>query len=294
MDDNVLWPHGWGGAEPLEAWRPDDEGWPPDGSPPPGVDIPADPGFGPHPSALHGRLLKLVLVDGVLVHIEREPVYGSGYERAARELREPRPVALPRAPEPAAHDRQLAWLARIAGGPVALAALDTAPLTGEAGDLSTVAARVRSRTSAVAEAVDGPLTLLGGDELAIAGRRLLIAAAAAVPGVLGTGATEATTTAAAGYAVLRANALTGSGRPVGAREFRDAFGVSSIPQYPARRFAAAVCGGEFGQIEVDRCYGAAPDVWALGRADLLIGRFREHVIGLRDVALELRARAVAS
>ena len=238
MDDNVLWPHGWGGAEPLEAWRPDDEGWPPDGSPPPGVDIPADPGFGPHPSALHGRLLKLVLVDGVLVHIEREPVYGSGYARAARELREPRPVAVPRAPEPAAHDRQLAWLARIAGGPVALAALDTAPLTGEAGDLSTVAARVRSRTSAVAEAVDGPLTLLGGDELAIAGRRLLIAAAAAVPGVLGTGATEATTTAAAGYAVLRANALTGSGRPVGAREFRDAFGVSSIPQYPARRFAA--------------------------------------------------------
>lgn len=281
-----------GGGLPGDDWRHDrldddgDHGY--EGSGPEGLGY---DGYG-YGSAGSGELTKLVLLGDRLVDIVREPVRGSGYECAVLELEGRgllrRPAPPPPPPLPPPHERQLAWLARIVGGDEALAALGTDPLEPVGLGVDAVPSRLRDRVRAIDERLEQWAPVLLGDEGLAAARLLLTRAVANEPALLRSDRDDVATGAVL-WAVARGNDMVGSNRPVRTSLIQDVCGLASAPSARGSAFAHAVGGGELRYGAPVWMYDARPNVLPLGSPDLLLARFRQRVVALRDISMALRA-----
>lgn len=240
----------------------------------------------------------MVLLGDRVVDVVREPVRGSGYECAALELegcgllRRPVPPAPPPAPPP--HEQQLVWLARIVGGDEALAALGTDPLVDEELRLDRVPEALHDRLLGIDARLQRWAPVLLGREGLTAGRRLLGRAVAAEPGLLTRSDRDDVAAGAVVWAVAKGNDLVGNGRPLRAGVIQDVCGLRSSPSHRGGSFAHAV-GGD-GSVAYGRplwLFGTQPPVIPLGAPDLLLRRFRQRLVLLRDLALQLRAHTPA-
>lgn len=214
-------------------------------------------------------------------------------------------VTPPPPPEPAAHEKQLAWLEWVVGGAQELAALDVVPLLagpqdvdpplGQSlgdgldgrllGDRHLRARRLRSIVDLVREV--GPAHL--GSEGTLSASRIAVRAVAARPSLL-TAMTNEATAAAALIAAGRGNGLVGQGRATSAKAIGEACGLPSAPSQRARSFADAVAGATL-TWPVGMGYTRGPDVFLLRSPDLLVSEFRRELIRVRTTALTLRESA---
>lgn len=237
-------------------------------------------------------LTQLTFVGDRLVDSLRRPVEGSGYEELARDLAQrARP---PEPPKPPGHELQLAWLATVVGGEEALAALTDHPLPREELRLDGVPPRLHERLRVLEALVCEPAEQCLGAEGPTAVRRFLVRLAQRSPGILLRTERIDLSAAAVLWAVARGSDLAGPGRALRPQMVQDLLGTRSSPNQRATTYAHAVGGGTggFGRYGY---YGAqAPDVLPLGDPDLLLGVFRGRVIGLRDRAVDLRARTPAA
>ena len=248
-----------------------------------------------------GDLTQVVLIGDQVVDVVRGPVSGSGYECAALELadrgllRRPAPPPAPPPSAPPAHEQQLAWLARIVGGDDALEALGVEPLPPEDLCLDGVRDDVHERVRGIDERlVRWAPALLGGEGLTAA-RRLLTRAVAREPALVTRSERDDITTGAVLWAVAKGNDLVGTNRPVRASVIQDVCGLRSTPSSRGSAFAHAV-GGD-GSTHDGRplwMFDSRPAVIPLGSPDLLLRRFRQRLVLMRDLALQLRARMPVS
>ena len=253
---------------------------------------------GPPGAGRLGDVTSVVLIGDQVVDVVRRPVSGSGYECAALELegrgllRGPAPAPSPPIPPP--HERQLAWLARIVGGAEALEALGVDPLEPE--ELSLVGIRddLHERVRAIDERLEQWAPLLLGDEGLTASRRLLGRAVRQEPALLTRSDRDDVATGAVLWAVAKGNDLVGTNRPVRVGVIQDVCGLRSAPSARGSSFAHAV-GGD-GTTSYGRplwMFDTQPSVVPLGSADLLVRRFRQRLVMMRDLSLQLRARTPA-
>lgn len=239
-------------------------------------------------SADLAQLTQVVVIGDRVVDVVRRSALGSDYECAALELEDERRRRRrpPPPPEPPVHELQLDWLARIVGGADVLAGLDTHPLPEEGLDLSTVPRHLHDRVVGLDEAVAGVAPVLLGSEGLTAARRLLVRAVSCEPGVLTRSDRDDIASAAVVWAVARGNDLAGPSRPVRASAVSALFGLRSSPAQRGAAFARAA-GGGLSPLHPRRA--TEPDVVPLGDPALLLGRFRQRLVSLRDLALALRA-----
>ncbi len=264
-------------------------------------DAGGDDGWGPPGAGRLGDLTSVVLIGDQVVDVVRRPVSGSGYECAALEL-EGRgllralgpPPPPPSPPVPPPHERQLAWLARIVGGVEALEALGVDPLEPEELSLVGIRADLHERLRAVDERLAHWAPLLLGDEGLTAARRLLGRAVRQEPALLTRSDRDDVATGAVLWAVAKGNDLVGTNRPVRVGVIQDVCGLRSTPSARGSSFAHAV-GGD-GSTSYGRplwMFDTQPSVIPLGSADLLVRRFRQRLVVMRDLSLQLRARTPA-
>ena len=234
------------------------------------------------------QVTEVVVIGDRVVDVVQRPVHGTGYECAALEIEDERrrPRQPPPPPEPPGHEKQLDWLARIVGGPDALAGLDTQPLPDEEGlDLAPVPVHLRERVVAIDEAVAPTTSVLLGDEARTAARRLLVRAVSGEPAVLTCSDRDDIAAGAVLWAVARGNDLAGPNRPLRASAVSAVFGLRSSPSQRGEAFVRAAGGGLSSLHPWPRI---EPDVVPLGDPGLLLGRFRRRLLSLRDLALALR------
>lgn len=185
------------------------------------------------------------------------------------------------------HEAMLDWLARVVGGPEALARLDARPLpTGEELDLTEVPGWVREHARVVDEHVQLAFAhQLVGPELLTACRRLLARAAEA--GVFeGWRATRPEQAAAAiVHCTAKANGLTWETHGFSMKTLLEGLGVQGYPTHRSRRIATLLAGPEWPHGRRPR---EAPEVYVLGDADLLLSSFRRDLVIYRDLAERLR------
>jgi hypothetical protein len=275
---------GGGPGEPGTGW--------PDGGGYAGYEAPAEPSL--------GDLTQVVFLGGQLLDVGRRPIEGSGYEHEVRELEglglrwRPGPAAPPMPPpRPAPHEQQLSWLAAIVGGEGALAGLDSVPLPPAPLDLEAVPPHLRDRVATIEARFEPWVALVMGDEGLTAARRLLARAVATEPGLLRSDRDDMAVGAVV-WAVAKGNDLVGANRPVRASAIQELAGLRSSPGQRGAAFAHAVGGVASRYGRADWMYGCQPDVIPLGSPDLLVGRFRQRLIAIRDLALQLRARTPAA
>ena len=252
----------------------------------------------------HGRpgraglaeLTRVVLVGDQVVDVTRRPVAGSGYECAALELRFPGPsprpsTPPPRPPEPPAHEQQLAWLARIVGGADALERLGVEPLPPEELALDGIRDELHDRLRGIDERLSRWAPVLLGAEGLTAARRLLRRAVALEPAVLTRSDRDDLATGAVLWAVAKGNDLVGTNRPVRVGVIQDVCGLRGSPAARGSSFAHAAGGdGSMSYGRPSWMFGTQPSVIPLGSPDLLVRRFRQRLVVMRDLALQLRAR----
>jgi hypothetical protein len=181
------------------------------------------------------------------------------------------------------HELERTWLRSLVGGPGQLDALTSDPLPDEPLDLAEVPPDLRDRVAAIAERVDEVSLSLGGVEGRTACRRLLVRAVAGEPALLRGSDRDDIAAGAVVHAFAKANDLIGTGCALTSTALWTHLGLKSSPRDRARRFAHAVAGPD----GVELGYGhprREPDVWRLGSADLLLGRFRNFLMGLRAIA----------
>ena len=248
-----------------------------------------------------GDLTQVVLIGDQVVDVVRGPVSGSGYECAALELadrgllRRPAPPPAPPPSAPPAHEQQLAWLARIVGGDDALEALGVEPLPPEDLCLDGVRADVHERVRGIDERlVRWAPALLGGEGLTAA-RRLLEPGGG--PRAGSRHPQRARRHRHGGRAVGRREGQRPRGhQPAGAgRRHPGRLRLRSAPSGRGSAFAHAV-GGD-GSTHDGRplwMFDSRPAVIPLGSPDLLLRRFRQRLVLMRDLALQLRARMPVS
>lgn len=266
------------------------------GSLPPWETDPWMDGIAP-PSSDLGSLTEIVVIDGQVVDSRRRPVSGSGYECAALELDHLRGPVQPRVErvivreEPS--EAMLHWLQRVVGGEGPLAALHDRPLPAcEPLELDRLPASTRDRARTIDEHLElvGTPTVVGG-ELLTAYRRLLVEAAFAGVLHLWREVPPERVAAATIHCVVKANALTGAGAPFRVIDFTSGLGVPGTPTSRSSSLARAVGGTQWPH---GRSPVAAPDVYVLGDAELLVSRFRNELLTYRDLARAAEAAGAAS
>jgi hypothetical protein len=233
------------------------------------------------------QLTQVVVIGDRVVDGVRRSALGSEYECAALEIDDERRRhrVPPPPPEPAGHEKQLDWLARIVGGADVLESLGTDPLPAEPLDVSSVSGHLRDRVAALDARVTEVVPRLLGDEALTAARRLLVRAVATEPGVLTRSDRDDVAAGAVVWAVGRGNDLVGSNRPVRSTAVSEAVGLRSSPAQRGEAFARAAGGGSVAPWWYHR---VEPDVVALGDPGLLLSRFRRRLVSLRDLGLALR------
>lgn len=244
-----------------------------------------------------GELVKVVLIGDRVVDVVREPVANSGYECAALELRESRlprgagpPPVPPPAPLPPPHERTLAWLARIVGGDEVLADLDVHPLPPAEVSLDGIRDDLHERVHGIDARLQRWAPVLLGDEGLAAARRLLTRAVSSEPGLLTRSDRDDLASGAVLWAVAKGNDLVGTNRPVRVGVLREVCGLTSSPAERGSAFAHAA-GGD-GSAFYGRplwMFDCQPAVIPLGSPDVLVARFRQRLVLMRDIALALRA-----
>jgi hypothetical protein len=246
--------------------------------------LPYDTRYEPPPD----RVTHLVFVDGRLVDTWREPVTGTEWEAVA--LRHDREARPPEPPPTPTHERVLAWLADICGGPAAVDALTEAPLTDDAVDLPVEYPQRASqdRVEATAELLDAVAARWFDTECSFAFRHALLALWSEDPETVTRAATAAHLAGGICWAVGKANGLyhpTGTVRVGGVQE---ALALHS----PISGYGGTVCAAlrGFRGRPMDRWErpSGVPDLLALGRCDVLLGETRQRLVRIRT-----RARAAA-
>ncbi|MGL5929544.1 MAG: hypothetical protein ACRCY8_11470, partial [Dermatophilaceae bacterium] len=156
-------------------------------------------------------------------------------------------------------------------------------------DLQGIPAELAGRVRHISTRLDELVPPLLGEEALAAARLLLTRAIVAERGVLARSDRDDIAAGAVILAVGKANDLVGSGRPVRPQAVQEVCGLRSVPNERARAFAHAVNGGSWVSSQAAWTFSPQPDVYPLGSPDLLLARFRLHLIGLREAALRLRA-----
>lgn len=249
-----------------------------------------DPSYG-QPTSHLGDLLEIVVIDDHVVDVRKRPVNGTAYERDAELLGRHRPVQPPRPPEPAQHEKTLAWLALLVGGEQSLAAMDAYPLPVEPLDLSDVGDGVRERLRRIDGAMTGVAEMLFESEVLTAARRVLRAAVLSRPGVLTASTSDERMACAVLATAAKASDLLGRGRGVSMSVLQELFGLRSAPTEKTHAIAGAVCRQN---ALVGGWQRPVLDVPILGSADYLVSSFRQELIVTRDAALALRAATPAA
>lgn len=203
-------------------------------------------------------------------------------ERLEQELRQPVTKE---------YDEALAWLGRVCGGHDAVLALDTEPLA----DAPPVPEG--QRPEAVAALLDAVAAEFFDAEMGLAFRRALAAVWATDSGLVAGPASAAYVASGVAWTVGEANGLVGPQRLVTSTRLKHYLGTVSSPAVHARPIRRAL-GEDWAWQSCDPRWTwrirPEPELLALGRVDLLLGRTRERLVRVREHALGDRAADLAA
>jgi hypothetical protein len=211
-------------------------------------------------------------------------------DRLEGELKRPQP------PERKEHELALEWLSAVCGGPDAVTALDTLPLSEDGLDLPVLESESdRQRLEAVAELLDAAAERFFDAELGLAFRGALLRLWELEPLVV-LGMRSATQVAAGVcHAVAAANGIVGTKGAVKQSELRTFFAVSQSPSIYAGPVTQTLR-GFWPWHDITRPWmwqRRLPELLALGYADLLTTRVRSQLVRVRDQAAAAAAADAA-
>lgn len=198
-------------------------------------------------------------------------------ERLEQELQQP-PIR--------EYDEALAWLGRVCGGRDVVAALDTEPLA-DAPPLPP-----GQRPEAVAALLDAVAAEFFDVEMSHAFRRALAAVWAADQGLVTGPASPTYVASGIAWTVGEANGLVGQGHALTSARLKHYLNTVSSPAVYARPIRRALA-EDWAWGPAEQRWGwrvhPEPELLALGRTDLLLGRTRQRLIRVREHALADRA-----
>jgi hypothetical protein len=234
------------------------------------------------------RLTHLVLVDGRLVDVWSEPVHGTSWEHHARrhdaERRPPEPPPVP------PHERALQWLDAQCGGRAAVLALDDSPRCRAPRERDVSGVEVEAHRARLTESLvllDHVAARFFDEEVGTALGRALLRVWAEDASVITGARSSAVVAGGVCWAVGKANGLFLPGAGVSTTRVRDALDHPGNLSTCGQRIRTSLVGlHAWPGLERHHTWApGAPDLQALGHADLLVATTRRDLVRLRDRAL---------